>query len=109
MAALITTLKHRRSQTLAGSHHPRADIDETSHRRAGLLRPPRHLQRAHRSDQRPSRTPPRILPRIPQPPNYIARSLLETGGFKPNYTAIYEQPDFVGPEVTVAEFVGPDF
>ncbi|EUA56658.1 putative transposase [Mycobacterium xenopi 4042] len=40
MAALITTLKHRRSQTLAGSHHPRADIDETSHRRAGLLRPP---------------------------------------------------------------------
>ena len=45
----------------------RADIDDPRRRRPGLLRPPRHLQRPHRSDQRTPRTPPRLRPRVPQP------------------------------------------
>ncbi|TDT29962.1 transposase [Naumannella halotolerans] len=31
------------------------------------FRPPRHVQRPHRSDQRPARTPPRLRARIPKP------------------------------------------
>src|SRR5690606_24751360 len=36
-------------------------------RRPGLLRPPRHLQRAHRGHQRHHRAPPPPGPRLPQP------------------------------------------
>ena len=36
-------------------------------RRAGLLRPTRHVLRTHRSDQRPTRTPTRLRARVPQP------------------------------------------
>jgi transposase len=35
--------------------------------RASLLRPPPHIERTHRSDQRPTRTPPRLRTRVPQP------------------------------------------
>jgi transposase len=34
---------------------------------AGLLRPTRHVQRPDRGHQRPTRTPPRLRPRLPQP------------------------------------------
>jgi hypothetical protein len=34
-------------------------------------------------DQRPPRTPPRLSPGFRNLTNYIARSLLETGGFRP--------------------------
>ena len=67
MAALITTLSAGVPKAAAGADHPRTDTEEARRRRPGLLRPARHLQRAHRSDQRPPRTPPRIRPRIPQP------------------------------------------
>ena len=43
------------------------DAEEASRRRAGLLRPARHQQRTHRSDQRPPRAPARLRPRLPQP------------------------------------------
>ncbi len=36
-------------------------------RRARLLRPARDLERADRGHQRPTRTPPRLRPRLPQP------------------------------------------
>ena len=45
----------------------RTNPDQACSRRAGLLRPARHQQRTHRSDQRPPRTPPRLRPRLPQP------------------------------------------
>ena len=57
----------RRPWRLDGSHHARADADEARCRRAGLLRPPRHQQRAHGGDQRTARAPTRIRPRLPQP------------------------------------------
>ena len=67
MAALITTLstgvpKALQEVITLGTH-----TQEAGRRRPGLLRPARHIQRADRSDQRPSGAPPRIRPGIPQP------------------------------------------
>ena len=42
-------------------------LKQARRRRAGLLRPARHQQRTDRGDQRPTRTPPRLRPRLPQP------------------------------------------
>ncbi|CPS70545.1 IS1096%2C tnpA protein [Mycobacteroides abscessus] len=67
MAALITTLSTGVPQAADRTDHPGTDPEEACRRRAGLLRPPRHLQRAHRSDQRPPRTPARIRAGLPQP------------------------------------------
>jgi len=46
---------------------PRPDLGQASRRRAGVLRPARHQQRAHRSHQRPAGTPARFRPRFPEP------------------------------------------
>ena len=37
-------------------------------------------------------SPTRLRPRVPQPPPYVARSLLETGGLRPDYTLDREEP-----------------
>ena len=44
---------------------------------------PWYVQRADRGDQRKARTPPWLRARVPEPTNYIAKSLLETGGLRP--------------------------
>ena len=45
---------------------------------------PGTMQRTDRGDQRPTRTPPRLRPRLPQPHQLHRQiSLLETGGFRP--------------------------
>jgi len=46
---------------------PRPHPVPPSRRRSRLLRPPRHQQRTHRSDQRPTRTPTRHRPGLSQP------------------------------------------
>lgn len=56
------TLGRRERGRQAGS-----DAEEARRRRAGPLRPARHVQRTHRGDQRQARTPPRLSPRVPQP------------------------------------------
>ena len=43
----------------------------------------RDQQRADRGDQRQARAPPRVRARVRNLTTYIARSLLETGGFIP--------------------------
>src|SRR5699024_986057 len=45
----------------------RTDAEATRRRCAGLLRPPRHLQRTYRGDQWTTGTPARLGPRVPQP------------------------------------------
>ncbi|GAA1121258.1 hypothetical protein GCM10009605_61500 [Nocardiopsis composta] len=57
----------RRPQPVQRDHHARPHPDQARRRHARLLRPARHIQRPHRSDQRPPRTPPRLRPRLPQP------------------------------------------
>lgn len=49
------------------AHHARANPEEASRRRPGLLRTPRHLRRPHRSDERPPGASPRLRSRVPQP------------------------------------------
>jgi hypothetical protein len=85
-AAAMTA--HRRASAAASRRpdrapHPRPDPEEARRRRAGLLRPARHLQRPTEAINgrlehlRGSALGFRNLT------NYIARSLLETGGFRP--------------------------
>ena len=66
------------------AHHLGQDTQTPIRRHPGLLRPPPHQQRPHRSHQRtPSNTyadPPQDFRNLT---NYITRALLETGGFKP--------------------------
>ena len=57
----------RRPRRARRAHHARPDPEEARRRRPGLLRPARHQQRTDRGDQRPTRTPPRLRPRVPQP------------------------------------------
>ena len=57
----------RRPRSPTRDHQARPHPEQPRRRRPGLLRPARHLQRAHRSDQRPPRTSPRLRPRLPQP------------------------------------------
>jgi transposase len=66
-------------------------------RRAGLLRPARHLQRADRGDQRPPRTSPRLSPRLPQP-HQLHREIA-SGDRRvqiPDYTLDPEEPHCLG-------------
>ena len=67
MVKLIDSISHRRPRRAHRDHHPRADPEEARRRRPGLLRPARHQQRTDRSDQRTTRTPPRLRTRLPQP------------------------------------------
>ena len=66
------------------AHHLGQDTQTPIRRHPGLLRPPAHQQRPHRSHQRtPSNTyadPPQDFRNLT---HYITRALLETGGFKP--------------------------
>jgi transposase len=67
MQQLIGAISHSVPTALREVITLRPDPQTASRRRAGLLRPARHLQRADRGDQRPPRTPPRLSPRLPQP------------------------------------------
>ena len=67
MTTLIGHLRPRRPHRTERGRHPRPDPEQAGRRRARLLRPPRHQQRAHGSHQRPTRAPPRLRPRVPQP------------------------------------------
>ncbi len=57
----------RRSRRADRAPQARLDPEPPRRRRAGLLRPSPHIQRPHRSHQRPTRTPPRLSPRLPEP------------------------------------------
>ena len=57
----------QRPHSLDRTAQAQTDTEAASRRRPGLLRPPRHQQRTDRSHQRPTRTPPRLSPRLPQP------------------------------------------
>ena len=57
----------RRPRRVDRATTARSDPATTGRGRAGLLRPPRHLQRPHRGDQRAARTPARLRPRVPEP------------------------------------------
>ncbi|MDT7596977.1 MAG: hypothetical protein QOJ06_2523 [Pseudonocardiales bacterium] len=67
MQQLIGSISHSVPTALREVITLGPDPQTASRRRAGLLRPARHLQRADRGDQRPPRTPPRLSPRLPQP------------------------------------------
>ena len=67
MSQLIESLSADVPTVADRDHHPRAHPEEARRRRPGLLRPPRHLQRPDRGDQRPARAPARLRPRVPQP------------------------------------------
>ncbi|WP_431978313.1 transposase [Propionibacterium freudenreichii] len=64
-------------------------------------RPP-HLQRPDRSPQWPTGTPARLSLGLPKPDDYIARSLLEAGGFRPQLHPHREEP------VSTGEALGAD-
>jgi transposase len=66
MQQLIGAISHSVPTTCA-RWSPSAGPSDGEPPRAGLPRPARHFQRAGRGDQRPSRTPPRLSPRLPQP------------------------------------------
>src|SRR5699024_2925552 len=57
----------RRSRRPERAAQTRTDAEATRRRCAGLLRPPRHLQRTYRGDQWTTGTPARLGPRVPQP------------------------------------------
>ena len=67
MKKIIATISRGVPDRADRADHPRPHPEQARRRRAGLLRPARHQQRADRSDQRPPRTPPRLRPRLPQP------------------------------------------
>ena len=75
LVTLGQTLKKRAADVLAYFNHP------------GTSNGP------DRGDQRAPRIPPRLRPRVPQP--HIARSLLETGGFRPQLHLDREEPIFL--------------
>ena len=67
MQAVIDALSRERPSRAGRATPARTDPATTRRRRTGLLHPPGHLQRPHRSDQRPARTPTRVRPRVPEP------------------------------------------
>ena len=67
MATLIDSLSHGVPAALTEVVTLGRTLEQARRRRARLLRPARHLQRTNRGDQRPTRTPPRLRPRLPQP------------------------------------------
>ena len=83
MQALINSLSAGVPNALHELHHPRADTEETRRRRPGLLRPPgtsngpTEAINGRLEHLRGSALGFRNLT------NYIARSLLEAGGFRP--------------------------
>ena len=58
---------HARTELPDRTHHAGQNTQTPSRGHPGPLRPPPHLQRPHRSHQRPPRTPTRLHPRIPKP------------------------------------------
>jgi hypothetical protein len=80
-----------------GTRHPRAHAAPTTRRRSRLLHPP-GLERPHRSDQRPPRSPPTQRPRVPQPdqlPHPIPTALRQPRTLNP------EEPDLPGAQRSV--------
>ena len=67
LAAVINTISH----SVPADLMELATLGRTLKRRAAdvlaTLRPTRDQQRPHRGDQRPTRTPPRLRPRVPKP------------------------------------------
>ena len=80
------------------------DAEEARRRRARLLRPARHQQRPDRGDQRTTRTPPRLRPRVPQP-HQLHRPIAYSrpAASDPDYTLDCEEPDM--PEVVKTDLV----
>ena len=89
--------------TLTSTRVPRSlteliTLGRTLKRRAGdtpgLLRPPPHHRRSHRSHQRPPRTPTRIRPRTCETsPTTSPEHSSKQEDSDPNYTPNYEEPE----------------
>jgi len=78
MSKLVESVSHGVSSALS-----EPDPQEACRRRSRLLQPPRHVQRANGSDQRTFEHLRGSALGFRNLTNCIARSLLETGGFRP--------------------------
>ena len=84
---------HKRALLPHRAHHLGQDTQTPSHRHPGLLRPPPHQQRPHRSHQRPPRTPTRLRPRTCETsPTTSPERSSKPEDSNPNYTPNYEEP-----------------
>ena len=94
MEAEINTLTcHACTEGSERAHHAGQDTQTPSRGHPGLLRPPPHQQRSHRSDQRPPRTPTRLRPRTCETsPTTSPEHSSKQEDSDPNYTPNYEEP-----------------
>ena len=85
---------HRHALLPHRAHHLGQDTQTPSRRHPGLLRPPPHHRRPHRSHQRtPPRTPTRLRPRTCETsPTTSPEHSSKPADSNPNYTPNYEEP-----------------
>ena len=84
---------HAHTQGSDRAHHAGQNAQTPSRRHLGLLRPPPHQQRPHRSHQRTPRTPTRIRTRACETsPTTSPEHSSKPEDSNPNYTPNYEEP-----------------
>ena len=89
---------HKRALLPHRAHHLGQDTQTQSHRHPGLLRPPPHHRRPHRSNQRTPRTPTRLRPRTCETsPTTSPAASSKPEDSDPNYTPNYEEPVIFAP------------